>query len=349
MVEHHRSLADRLADDPGAAAPGCAAPAVAGLSRTLDNVAGVARWIGQVNRDLWGDLCRFGQRVAYWAVCEARTAMDRWDVAELAEFVDIWLDAEPTEARIEALVEALLQIDISRYAADDGRELLHDLRKTVAQLARARRREHESLIGMRRGASRITSILDAGSTVLHPVGTRSGRSLEDTVLEDLQPDVDPRIIEMINELGAQDRKIAMMKAATGCSWAAAATAAGAPALRGEALRRRLHRRRDALSTGRGSAVSGCSREIRSPAGSGRPTEARHRAYRPRHGDLAVTDIVTVVAMISAVGAAVRGVLMEARWWMALRGSMPAERPAIIRSLRGGDDAAREQPTQEASP
>lgn len=63
----------------------------------------------------------------------------------------------------------------------------------------------------------------------------------------------------------------------------------------------------------------------------------------------MTDIVTVVTMISAVGAAVRGVLMEARWWMALRGSMPAERPAIIRSLRGGDDAAREQPTQEASP
>jgi hypothetical protein len=59
----------------------------------------------------------------------------------------------------------------------------------------------------------------------------------------------------------------------------------------------------------------------------------------------VTDIVTVVAMISAVGAAVRGMLMEARWWMALHGS----RPAIIRSLRGGDDAARGQPTQEASP
>jgi hypothetical protein len=239
-------------------------PQLLDFSRALDNVAGVTRWIGQLNRGLWGDLCLFGQRIAYWAVCEARAAMDRWDVAELAEFVDIWLDAEPTEARIEALVEALLQIDISRYAAQDGRELLQDLRKKVAELARARRREHESLIGMRRGAGPITSILDAGSTMLHPVGTRAGRSLEDTVLDDLQPDVDPRTIEMINELGPQDRKIAMMKTATGCSWAAAATASGAPALRGEALRRRLHRHRDALAPGvdplsQGAAVRSAAR------------------------------------------------------------------------------------------
>jgi hypothetical protein len=62
----------------------------------------------------------------------------------------------------------------------------------------------------------------------------------------------------------------------------------------------------------------------------------------------MTDVITVLATISAIGAAVRGLLVEARWWMALRGSRPAERPAIIQALRGGDHAARGQPTQEAS-
>jgi hypothetical protein len=136
-------------------------PQLLDLSRTLDNIAGVTRWIGQLNRDLWGDLCRVGRRIVYWAVCDARRALDRWDLTELAEFVAVWLDAEPTEARIEAVVEALLQIDISQYAPDEGRELLHDLRKKVSRLATARRREHEPLLGMRRGVGPIASMVDA--------------------------------------------------------------------------------------------------------------------------------------------------------------------------------------------
>jgi hypothetical protein len=64
--------------------------------------------------------------------------------------------------------------------------------------------------------------------------------------------------------------------------------------------------------------------------------------------LAVIDLVAVVAVISAVGAAVRGVLFEARWWLALRDSRPAERPAIIRALRAGNHVAREQPPRDTS-
>jgi hypothetical protein len=102
---------------------------------------------------------------------------------------------------------------------------------------------------MRRGVGPIASMVDAESTRLHPLGTTRGeRSLEDAVLDDLQPDVDPRVVEMINDLAQQDRKITMMKIATGCSWTAAATACGAPSPRGEVLRRRLHRHRDALAS-----------------------------------------------------------------------------------------------------
>jgi len=69
---------------------------------------------------------------------------------------------------------------------------------------------------------------------------------EDGVLNRIQPDVDPRVVELVNDLPYQDRRIAMLKIATGCAWSEAAVQSGVPATQGEVVRRRLSRHRAAL-------------------------------------------------------------------------------------------------------
>jgi hypothetical protein len=49
---------------------------------------------------------------------------------------------------------------------------------------------------------------------------------------------------------------------------------------------------------------------------------------------AVTDPLLVASWISAAGLVLRCALVELRWWLALRGTTPADRPEIIRALRG---------------
>jgi len=221
-------------------------PQLLDLSRTLDNLLDTARWIGPLHADLWRDLRHVGRRIGYWAVEGASAALQRGDFDELEEFVTTWLEAVPTWYRVEALVEALLEVDLAQYHPDDGSQLLDDLKHRVRELTTERRRDGETVLGLRRGVGTISRIAHPEVTVLHRPSLRSGPSLEDSVLDRLQPDVDPRVVELVNELPAQDRKIAMMKIVSGCAWSAAATHSGAPATRGESVRRRLTRRRDGL-------------------------------------------------------------------------------------------------------
>lgn len=48
---------------------------------------------------------------------------------------------------------------------------------------------------------------------------------------------------------------------------------------------------------------------------------------------ALADPLIVTGWISAGGLVVRCALVELRWWFALRGTAPADRPDIIRALR----------------
>lgn len=41
----------------------------------------------------------------------------------------------------------------------------------------------------------------------------------------------------------------------------------------------------------------------------------------------------VSSVVSSVALVLRTALVELRWWLALRGTLPAQRPAIIRALR----------------
>jgi hypothetical protein len=47
---------------------------------------------------------------------------------------------------------------------------------------------------------------------------------------------------------------------------------------------------------------------------------------------AVSDPLLVTSGFSAGGLALRAALREVRWWLALRGTDPADRPEIIRAL-----------------
>jgi hypothetical protein len=241
------------------------------LSRTLDNILGATGWIGQLNADLWRELRHAGQAIVFWAVRGAREALERGDLPALEQFVRDWLEATPTRPRVEAVVEALLEVDPARYAPDEGVCLLDDLRARVRELTTDRRREHEMLLGLRRGTGPIARITDPEAIVLSRPGLRNGPSLEDSVLDRFQPEVDPRLIEQVKDLPLADQKIVVMKTVTGCAWDAAAVTCGHPAPYGEVLRRRLHRRRDGLlpSTDPWSESTPATTTTRERAGFGR--------------------------------------------------------------------------------
>lgn len=236
-------------------------PALPDLSHLLDNVLNVTRWLGWPGDELWRDglwteMRRVGRWAIYWAVQRAYAAMRDGELDELAEFLRDWLDYTPTEPRVEATVEALLQLELTgalhayhpTSGDHDTRELLDHLRALVRAAARRTRREHGMLLGLRRGTGTIAELLAPDRAGLHPAGTLPERPLEETVLDALQPDSDPQLIELVKALPREDLKIVLLKAATGCAWAAAATACGQPARRGEAVRRRLQRQRAALAT-----------------------------------------------------------------------------------------------------
>ncbi len=106
------------------------------------------------------------------------------------------------------------------------------------------------VLGTRRGAGPIAPLFDPDlhlAGLQHP-GALPERPLEETVLDALHPDSDPQLIELVKALPPQDLKIVLMKTATGCAWATAATACGQPAHRGETVRRRLQRRRATLES-----------------------------------------------------------------------------------------------------
>lgn len=212
-------------------------PQLLDVCRAVDIILG-ATWWAELTEGLWCDLVGAGGRSAFWAVLDARVALERGDMPALQKFVDRWLDAAVTDARVETLVEALLEFDLGRYTPDDGRQLLTDLTTRVQALTRSRRREQEALQGFRRGAGTVAALEHEETTVVHQLGTRGGSSLEDDVLDRVQPDVDPRLIETVNELPPRDRTIAILKYVTGCAWSAAAVHAGAPEGRGEVVRRR---------------------------------------------------------------------------------------------------------------
>lgn len=248
-----------------------ARPQLLDLSRTLDNILGSTGWIGQLNAGLWRELRHVGQAIAFWAVRGARAALERGDIPALEQFVRDWLEATPTRPRVEAVVEALLEIDPAQYAPDEGACLLDDLRARVRELTTDRRREHETLLGLRRGTGPIARITDPEAIVLSRPGLRTGPSLEDSVLDRFQPEVDPRLIEQVKELPLADQKIVVMKTVTGCAWDAAAVTCGHMARYGEVLRRRLHRRRDRLlpSTDPWSEITPATMTTRERAAFGR--------------------------------------------------------------------------------
>lgn len=220
-------------------------PQLLDMSRTLDDLFSATRWIEKFSTDLWRDLRQVGGRIAYWAVYGALAALDRGDFDQLKDFIDCWLDAAPTQHRVEALVEALLELDVEAYHPADGHQLLADLAGLVGERTTDRRRDNETLLGRRRGVGTIARIAREDLTVLHRLGLHSA-SLEDGVLDRVQPDVDPRVVELVNDLPPLDRKIAMLKIVSGCAWSAAAVQSGAAASRGEVVRRRLTRCRAAL-------------------------------------------------------------------------------------------------------
>jgi hypothetical protein len=224
-----------------------ARPQLFDMSRTLGDLFDTTRWIGSFGAELWRDLRQVGGRIAYWAVDAARVALARADFDELEDFIDCWLDAAPTQHRVEALVEALVEIDVADYRPEDGHQLLDDLARLVRARTTVRRRANESLLGMRRGRSTITVLGSEDLTVAHQLGRHPTSLLEEGVLNRIQPDVDPRLVELVNNLPRRDRRIAMLRIATGCTWPAAAIQSGVPAAQGEVVRRRLNRHRTALS------------------------------------------------------------------------------------------------------
>ncbi len=126
-----------------------------------------------------------------------------------------------------------------RRGAGSGRRVGVGRREPVAA-ASSSRREHETLLGLRLGVGSIARIAHPEATVLHRPGLPGVPSLEDSVLDRVKPDVDPRLVELVNELPPDDRKIAMLKIASGCAWVAAATICEQPVSRGETVRRRLY-------------------------------------------------------------------------------------------------------------
>ncbi len=224
-----------------------ARPQLFDMASTLDNLLSSARWIESFGSDLWRDLRHTGARVAYWAVQGVYAALARGDLPELEDFISCWLDAEPTDHRREALEEALLEIDHTAYRPEDGHQLLDDLARIVRRRNTVRRRLNETMLGMRRGRGGTITVLGREDlTVAHHLGHHAAPPLEDGVLNRIQPDVDPRVVELVNNLPYRDRRIAMLKIATGCAWSEAAVQSGAPAMQGEVVRRRLHRHRAAL-------------------------------------------------------------------------------------------------------
>ena len=224
-----------------------ARPHLFDLSSTLDSLLSGTRWIESFGIDLWRDLRHAGARIAYWAVDGAYAAMARKDFPWLKEFIVGWLDAAPTVHRLEALVEALLEIDRSAYRPEDGHQLLDDLARLVRERTTVLRRVNEDVLGMRRGpGGTITDVGREDLVVAHHLGGLAAPLLEDGVLDRIEPDVDPRVVELVNTLPRRDRRIAMLKIATGCAWSQAAAHCGAPGAQGEVLRRRLRRHRAAL-------------------------------------------------------------------------------------------------------
>jgi hypothetical protein len=53
----------------------------------------------------------------------------------------------------------------------------------------------------------------------------------------------------------------------------------------------------------------------------------------------------VVVVVSTVGVVLRAALPELRWWLALRGTAPGDRPEIIRAL----GTARARPRSRGRP
>ncbi|WP_214402553.1 hypothetical protein [Pseudonocardia lacus] len=64
----------------------------------------------------------------------------------------------------------------------------------------------------------------------------------------------------------------------------------------------------------------------------------------------MTEVATLLAAASAGTVCLRAVFAEIRWWLALRGTTPTERPDIIRAMRSGpaDSARRAVPDADGA-
>ncbi len=60
-------------------------------------------------------------------------------------------------------------------------------------------------------------------------------------------------------------------------------------------------------------------------------------------------LLGVASVASSAALVLRTVLVELRWWLALRGTPPAQRPAIIRALRSPSRRPRRTRARQHAP
>lgn len=229
-------------------------PQLRDLTSAVDGLLGAQAWIGTTWFEPFGavfeQLRTAGARLAYYAVHRARAALEdhtltdwrRGHPPELVFFCRAWLDLRADEPRLEALTEALLAVDLAGYAPEDGHLLLAAVRRRTLRGTPGRRRESESLLGLHRRGATIIPLGDHDDvTALRRPGMPAELTIEDHVLDRIQPEIDPRLIEQFKDAPLDDQKIMVIKAVLGLSWTAAAQAWGWPAARGEVLRQRVQR------------------------------------------------------------------------------------------------------------
>ncbi len=61
------------------------------------------------------------------------------------------------------------------------------------------------------------------------------------------------------------------------------------------------------------------------------------------------DPMLLLGVASSAALVLRTALVELRWWLALRGTPPAQRPAIIRALRGPSRRTRRTRARQHAP
>lgn len=216
-------------------------PALPDMSALFQNLVRTTSIVEGLWRDLelWRRLEDIGSAVALRAVRKAWHAALRFGPEALAWFVRDWLDRNPTPPRLEAACDVLLHLDWDELPRDGHAALAYLRTRLVARYRTTRLLLDTEL----RGGLIIAA--DAGGE-REQLLTIPGPDMETFVLDALEPISDPRLHALLETLSPADQQVVLLKASTGCSWAAAAAECGRGRGYGEILRRRLDRRRTAM-------------------------------------------------------------------------------------------------------